>query len=282
MISLDDELKEVEKVRMDLVATKENPNGHWETYQKPHHTMSDGGKIPSYHRDGYDPDDVVTTYTTERKFIVPKDEQEQVIDKEKRQAAKEKLKQIYESTVWYSVKYQAGLGLRKDDMPLDAWISELNADLYQGKKETNQNQDSRLDTLVDACKLYEFSKSVHLKRVIRRVSEQNETQVKQTAHEFLLDYFKKYGPRTNNRRDAWDIGVLCSWVGALAPVAAYGVAAIYNPEIRKYFTDADEFLINVGVKSLIGATIGMCSGIGFGALKDKIITKRQFKKWVEA
>ena len=142
-------LEKIRALRMDLSAEMQNPLGHHETRTVTRARMKDGGKVPSYHRDGYDPSDVIIEEEEVEEFVVPKGEQKFVPDSKRRADAKAELQKICDSSEWYSARCHAGFGLGYGDRMreiIGSWIPELR-ELLNGDNQT------RARTFIDITEL---------------------------------------------------------------------------------------------------------------------------------
>ena len=143
------------------------------------------------------------------------DEPKQILDVETRKATESKLQDIYEDSEWYSVRYHAGEVLRKEHISIDSWLTKLSNALdstrtvvsyetwthpYSGnglplveeRFETEvPDMDSRFKALDDAGKLYEFSRSLHLRRLLNGVLQRNDIDVQKRTKKMLWEYFKE-------------------------------------------------------------------------------------------
>lgn len=124
-MSLRDILSEIERLESDIYAdiVVQEEESHTETVWEQPHDPDWGGYATLYQRE----------VPVDRKVIdVPK---EAVPDVPRREAARTRLQNIYESSEWYRARFAAALALRREDyyQLADGWISELARQIRDGE-----------------------------------------------------------------------------------------------------------------------------------------------------
>ena len=100
-------------------------------------------------------------------------------DTEKRQAAREKLQHLRESSPWYTVRYLAALALGIDGERLDKTVEELLAQLA-----LDPGASENSDRIVDARRLYEMARTSNLRLRTGRLIGINDADI--LARELFL------------------------------------------------------------------------------------------------
>ena len=109
MERLEDVLSHVESLKDDLTANIQDEKGRWEE-------VITGGS-----RGG-------NCYSGEDVYFI---NQEAIPNTEKREAARKELQKLYDSSEWYSARYNAGKSLELDvDSQLESWIDNLRKNLH--------------------------------------------------------------------------------------------------------------------------------------------------------
>lgn len=185
-MNLEASLDDISELKSDLTAKRivQKEKGHYEEVAR----LVGGG--PSYDKERVYEDEWVID---EPGVSVP--------DTEKRENARNKLKDIYDEGDNLVLQYAAGnaLGIQKDELDdkVKIWAEEVKYQLDSSDKKT------RLGALEDAISLYKISKDEDALEMINEMSQDRDEEIASKAKRYLSLYDKVKRSRSPKFRSEW-------------------------------------------------------------------------------